>query len=97
MRNQFLTTVEKALETNLEGYQKARKEFAYEYAMTRNVKWKDATASAISASMVALQIYSVNHDELVRWAKRCERAFQENFHNSILEDSPTVAVIKCLD
>lgn len=97
MKNQFLSTVEKALATNLEGYQKARKAFAHEYAMTRNVKWKDATASAVSASIVALSIYEVNRDELVRWSKRCERAYLENFHNGILEDSPTVAVIKCLD
>lgn len=97
MKNQFLTTVEKALETNLEGYQKARKAFSHEYAITRNVKWKDATASAVSASIVALAIHDVDRDELVRWAKRCERAYLENFHNSILEDSPTVAVIKCLD
>lgn len=95
--NNFVTTVEKALSTNLEGYQKARKAFAHEYAMTRSVKWKDATASAVSASIVALEIYSVNRDELIRWAKRCERAYQENFHNGIFEDSPTVAVIKCLD
>lgn len=95
--NNFVTTVEKALATNLEGYQKARKAFARDYALSRSA-CMSATDSAWSASKLAMSVHpTVDHADLVRWATRCERAYLENFHNSIFEDSPTVAVIKCLD
>jgi len=97
MRNQFLETVEKALATNLEGYQKARKAFAREYAISRNTQWNNASDSTVRASEKAIRIYPVKVEELMRWATRCERAYQENFHNGILQDTPTIAVMKCLD
>lgn len=93
----FFNQIMTAIDSNLEDYRKARKAFAHEYATSR-ANCLSVEKSAQRACSIAIELdETLGAQELTRWAIRCERTYLENFNNSIFEDSPTVAVIKCLD